>query len=97
MGYITALVFVLDHLIAKQIENADPEAEFPAAETLLKTLGMLHFLLLACALWAISGPGALSVVERAHHEAEQRADRDPLTQLFNRGGPKCIAGSQQDG
>lgn len=28
----------------------------------------------------------LTVVERAHLEAEQRADRDPLTQLFNRGG-----------
>ncbi len=29
---------------------------------------------------------ALDHAERAHSEAEQRADRDPLTQLFNRGG-----------
>jgi|GEM_PF-3006123 len=29
---------------------------------------------------------ALDFVERAHQEAEQRAERDPLTQLFNRGG-----------
>ncbi|MFT7669114.1 MAG: diguanylate cyclase (GGDEF)-like protein [Planctomycetota bacterium] len=29
---------------------------------------------------------ALDHAERAHEEAEQRADRDPLTQLFNRGG-----------
>ncbi|WP_371228719.1 alkane 1-monooxygenase [Roseovarius sp. 2305UL8-3] len=65
VGYITALVFVLDHLIAVQTGNADPEAEFPAADNLLKILGGLHFLLLGCVLWAVAGPNALTWVERA--------------------------------
>jgi len=64
LGYITALVFVLDHLIAVQIRNADPEAEFPAADTLLTLLGGLHFLVLGCAVWAVAGSSGLGAVER---------------------------------
>ncbi len=64
VGYITALVFVLDHLIAVQIRNANPETEFPAAVSLLKVLGGLHFLLLGAVIWAVAGPSTLTGVER---------------------------------
>ena len=60
VGYLTVLVFALDRLIAVEARNADPEAEFPAADTLLVTLGVLHFALLGLALWAIAGPGGLT-------------------------------------
>jgi len=65
LAYITVLVFLLDRLIALQMGNADPEAEFPAANQLLKTLGALHFLLLGCVIWAVAGGSGLSVGERA--------------------------------
>ncbi|WP_367117639.1 alkane 1-monooxygenase [uncultured Roseovarius sp.] len=65
LGYITVLVFVMDKLAAREAENADPEAEFPAADRLLVVLGLAHFALLAMALWAVAGPSGLSFVERA--------------------------------
>jgi alkane 1-monooxygenase len=65
LGYITALVFVLDHLIARQMPNSDPDVEFPAADSLLGVLGALHFAALLCAVWAIASDSGLSGIERA--------------------------------
>ena len=64
IGYLTLLVPVMDRLIAHAGENADPEAEFPAATPLLVALGLAHFALLGLAVWAVGGPGGLSAVER---------------------------------
>lgn len=65
LGYVTVLVFVLDRLIAGQIRNADPEAEFPAADTLLVALGLGHFWLMAVAILAVSGTTGLGAPDRA--------------------------------
>ncbi len=65
VGYITILVFVMDRLIARPLENADPEAEFPGATPLLIGLGLGHFALLALALWAVAGQSGLTPVEKA--------------------------------
>lgn len=64
LGYIMVLVFLLDRLIAVQMHNADPEAEFPAADTLLITLGFCHFALLAISLWAVAGATGLTLTEK---------------------------------
>lgn len=64
LGYITVLVFFLDRLVARQMGNADPEAEFPAAGVLLVVLGMAHFGALGLALWAIAGNAALTGMDR---------------------------------
>lgn len=64
VGYLTVLTFLLDRLIAAQAANTDPEAEFPAADTLLTVLGLAHFALYAAALWGIAGPSGLTTMER---------------------------------
>lgn len=64
LGYITVLVFMMDRLIAREADNTDPEAEFPAADQLLVVLGCLHFALLALSLWAVAGPSRLATVDR---------------------------------
>ncbi|MRU14298.1 alkane 1-monooxygenase [Roseovarius sp. A21] len=64
LGYITVLVFMIDRLTAREAKNADPEAEFPAADQLLVTLGLAHFALLAMALWAVAGPSGLATLDR---------------------------------
>ncbi len=64
VGYITVLVFSFDRLMASQAENADPEAEFPAAQSLLITLGLLHFVILPLSVWAVGGPSGLGLVDR---------------------------------
>ena len=64
LGYITVLVFVMDKLVAREAENADPEAEFPAADQLLVVLGCAHFALLAMSLWAVAGPSGLATLDR---------------------------------
>jgi len=63
-GYMTVLIAFLDKLVARQVVNEDADAEFPSAVWLLKTLGILHFILLPTCLWAVAGPSGLSVVER---------------------------------
>lgn len=63
--YMTVFVALLDQLVARQTVNADPEAEFPGSTALLATLGVVHFALLALAVWAVAGPGALGLAERA--------------------------------
>ncbi|MEO0370500.1 MAG: alkane 1-monooxygenase [Pseudomonadota bacterium] len=62
--YMTALVASMDRLIAGQSENADPEAEFPASDTLLVVLGLTHFALLAAGVWGVAGPSGFEVAER---------------------------------
>ncbi len=62
--YMTMLVAVMDRLIAANALNADPEAEFPAGDTLLITLGGLHFALLALTIWSVAGPSGLNLGER---------------------------------
>jgi alkane 1-monooxygenase len=64
LGYITVLVFVMDKLIAREADNADPKAEFPAADQLLVMLGCAHFALLALALWAVAGSSGLTTLDR---------------------------------
>ncbi|MFN3210402.1 MAG: alkane 1-monooxygenase [Roseovarius sp.] len=64
LGYLTVLTFLMDRLIAVEAENADPEAEFPAAAALLTGLGLAHFALYAAALWAIAGPSGHGAMER---------------------------------
>ncbi|MET4102421.1 alkane 1-monooxygenase [Roseovarius sp. MBR-78] len=64
VGYVTVLVFCLDRLVARQIVNADPGAEFPGGERLLLALGIGHFAVLALALRGVAGAGGLAPVER---------------------------------
>ena len=64
LGYITVLVFVMDKLIAREADNADPEAEFPAADQLLVVLGCAHFALLGLSLWAVAGSSGLTTLDR---------------------------------
>ncbi|MEO0752714.1 MAG: alkane 1-monooxygenase [Pseudomonadota bacterium] len=62
--YMTVLVASMDRLVSAASGSADPEAEFPASETLLVLLGGLHFAMLVAALWGVAGPSGLSVAER---------------------------------
>ena len=64
LGYITVLVFVMDKLVARKAANADPKAEFPAADQLLVVLGFAHLALLALSLWAVAGPSGLATLDR---------------------------------
>ncbi|GAW36227.1 alkane 1-monooxygenase 2 [Roseovarius sp. A-2] len=65
VGYVTVLVFAFDRLIALQRPNPDPEAEFPAADWLLVALGLVHFWVLALALWGVAGDSGRNLTERA--------------------------------
>ncbi|MEO3416418.1 alkane 1-monooxygenase [Roseovarius sp. CAU 1744] len=62
-GFVTLLAFSLDRLVPEQIENADPQAEFPGATRLLITLGMAHLLLLSAGVWAVGGNSGLTGLE----------------------------------
>ena len=62
--YMTALVALLDQLIARTAPNADPEAEFPGSTALLRAWGVTHFGLMALVLWAVAGSSGLSIAER---------------------------------
>jgi alkane 1-monooxygenase len=64
VGYVTVLVFAFDRLVALQRPNPDPEAEFPAADRLLVALGLMHFGVLALALWGVAGDSGLDLTER---------------------------------
>ncbi|WP_101065388.1 alkane 1-monooxygenase [Roseovarius salinarum] len=64
-GYLGVLVAVLDRLVARQARNADPEAEFPAADALLVALGLGHFALMGLAVAAAGGAGGLAGLDRA--------------------------------
>lgn len=60
--YMTALVAILDHLIAA--EPAPGGAEFPAPPWLSVTLALVHFVLLALGIWALTGGSALGLIEQ---------------------------------
>lgn len=56
LGYVSLLVFALDRLRALAAPG-DPGAEFPAGTTLSVALALMHFPLLALAVWLVSGAG----------------------------------------
>ena len=64
VALLTILAFFLDRLSPEQIENSDPEAEFPASGSLLVLLGCSHLAVLPIGIWAVAGPGDLSMVDR---------------------------------
>ena len=53
VGYVTLLAFALDRLAPEEIENAEPQAEFPASSMLLVTLAALHLCLVATVIWTL--------------------------------------------
>ncbi len=59
LAYMTALSFVMDRLIAAAPDSPKEGAEFPSAPYLLLLIGLLHFVVLALAVWAVSGQGGL--------------------------------------
>ncbi|MGY3439438.1 MULTISPECIES: alkane 1-monooxygenase [unclassified Marinovum] len=63
LGYVTLLVFALDHLRALAAPG-DPGAEFPAGTGLSVALALMHFPLLALAVWLVSGAGDATWPER---------------------------------
>ncbi|QGX97696.1 alkane 1-monooxygenase [Roseovarius faecimaris] len=63
-GYVTLLVYLMDRLSPVAASNADPEAEFPGSDGLLRVLGGLHFLAFATSLWAMTGASGLSLPEK---------------------------------
>lgn len=65
VGYVTVIAFSLDRLAPEEIENADPEMEFPASTGLLGLLGLAHLAIVPLAVWAVAGQGAHSITERA--------------------------------
>lgn len=56
--YMTALVAGMDRLVARDMGNAAPGAEFPAARALLWVLGIGHFVVLAVVLCGLVTGGA---------------------------------------
>ena len=64
LGYMTVIVFGMDRLAARTMENADPEAEFPAAASLLVGLGIGHLVLLGLCVWAVGGMADLRMAEQ---------------------------------
>jgi alkane 1-monooxygenase len=69
LGYMTVFVFALDRLSATA--NPDPgpdpgpnQVDLPAADALSALLAVLHFALLALAVWAVAGAGNLTGWER---------------------------------
>lgn len=62
--YLTVFTFVLDQAISHVAPDAPEGCEFPAADGLSVALAVAHFLLLALAIWAVSGQSGLSVPAR---------------------------------
>ena len=63
--YLTLFNFALDELVAFAGEDAPEGSEFPAADTLSASLALAHYVLLAVAVWAISGDGLHAAWEKA--------------------------------
>ena len=53
--YLTALAMALDRIVRLTAPAADPGAEFPAADALSMALAVVHFVLMAVAVAAVSG------------------------------------------
>lgn len=64
VAYMTVLVACLDRFVAQDATNADPEAEFPAAQTLLVAIAILHVCVLVACVWAVGGASGLSGLDR---------------------------------
>ncbi|MFK7940670.1 MAG: alkane 1-monooxygenase [Roseovarius sp.] len=64
LGYITALIFVLDAWVPRALHNAPPEAEFPGSDRLLRVIGYAHFATLGLAVWAVAAHPTLGLAER---------------------------------
>lgn len=60
--YLTGFALAMDALVRFVVGPADT-AEFPDADILSITLALLHFVLLALALWALSGGAGLGWIE----------------------------------
>ncbi len=57
--YMTVLSFALDRMIAAAPGVPEDGAEFPGAPRLLAVLGVLHFVVLGAAVWAVAGQAGL--------------------------------------
>lgn len=64
LAYLTAFTFVLDQIVAIVTPDAPEGCEFPAADGLSATLAVVHFALLGCGIWAVSGASGLTGAER---------------------------------
>lgn len=62
--YMTALAALMDRILPLVTPAAPEGAEFPAAEALLVTLGLVHLGLLPAAVWAAAGDSRLGVGAR---------------------------------
>lgn len=63
--YMMVFSAVMDRFVPWVMPDAPEGAEFPAAEPLLVMLGLLHFAVMAGAVWAAAGDSGLSVAARA--------------------------------
>ncbi len=63
LGYLTALTWVMDTLVARAAPDAAEGVEFPAADGLSVALGLAHLVLLAVAVTVLAG-GHLTWPER---------------------------------
>ena len=64
VAFVTIISFCLDRLVPEEIDNADPEMEFPASTGLLVTLGTAHLVLVFLGVWAVGGASGLGSVDR---------------------------------
>ncbi len=62
--YITLFAFILDQFTAYALPEAEPGAEFPAADDLSVLLAGAHFILLFVAVYVVSGHTELGLVSR---------------------------------
>lgn len=68
LAYVTVFTFSIDRLISRDINNANTAqedgVEFPASLKLSAALGLLHFVLLMLAIWAVAGASGLGIAEK---------------------------------
>ena len=62
--YMAVLASILDQLLPYVAGDAPEDAEFPAADALLVTIGLSALVLLPVAVYAIAGPSGLSTGQR---------------------------------
>lgn len=64
LAYMTVFTFAMDELVAFTLPEAEPGAEFPAADRLSVILGGAHFVLLPIAVFTLAGGTALGLTSR---------------------------------
>ncbi|NHX27973.1 alkane 1-monooxygenase, partial [Escherichia coli] len=62
--YMTLFAGLADRVMARPESDAPEGAEFPAADRLSALLAVLHFVLLAAGVWAVSGVSGLTLGAR---------------------------------